>query len=351
MFCAVSTLGTLFVLTLPGTASAQWFGRRCNPCCCPCPVPVAQAAYQVVPVTEVHEVRQVVQKPIYETEYVNRDVTVYEPVQEARTAEVPTVNYRNVTEYRTVQRDMGYWATQRRCNPRVSPCRYDPRPNFSGWLNRTGYQIRSSFTPRVTTHRQYIPNVVAQQVPFTRRVAEHGTRKVTYNVTRIVPRTETRKVAVNKVRYVSHEIVRKVPRTVYRNVPIGSTFAYGGSAGNSRSADLSPSPDGIGGGSGSRSADRRNDSFERDNFDDEEDKFDDDQGFRRGSSLDVPLDEPRQTRALPRPSTRDDNASPGDVTLVPRRVPTAVRVTRWKNRHPVAFSPNGPAMSLANTVR
>jgi hypothetical protein len=254
MYRAIPAIGTLAVLLNAGPASAQLFSSWYDPCNCCRPV-VCQPAYQTVPVTEYREIRQTVQRPVMETQYVDREVTEYHPVTEQRTAEIPTVEYVNVTENQTVTRDMGQWCTTYRCNPKMAPCQYDPRPGVAGWLNRSGYRIRSAFTPNVIAQRHYVPNVVAYNVPVTRQVAQHSTRKVAYNVTRMEPRTTTRKVAINTVRYVSQEIVQTQPVTVMRTVPIGSTFAYASPSGGSQSA-LAPQPDSIGG--GSRSANSQN---------------------------------------------------------------------------------------------
>ncbi|MGQ0634218.1 MAG: hypothetical protein ACT4QC_06395 [Planctomycetaceae bacterium] len=217
--------GVLTLAAAGNTAHAQWF----NPfCCCCCPPPVCvQPAYQTVPVTEYREVRQVVQKPIVETKYVEQPVTEYRQVVENKTAEVPTVSYQPVTEYHTVQRDCGRWATQWHYRPKMHPCQFDGRPDLFGFLNRTQYSVRMAFTPDYIPQRMYVPNVVAQQIPVTRQVAVRGTQTINYQVARVVPITTTRKVAVNTVRMVAEEVVTQRPVTVMKVVPFGSTLAYG----------------------------------------------------------------------------------------------------------------------------
>jgi hypothetical protein len=221
----LTTFGLLAVASSSNTAFGQ-FGFY-NPCCC-CPPPVrVQPCYQTVPVTEMREVRQVVQKPVVETKYVEQPVTEYRQVVETKTAEVPTVSYQNVTEYRTVQRDCGHWITQYHCRPKMAPCQYDSRPDLLGFLNRTQYSVRMAFTPNYYGERIYVPNVVAQQVPVTRQVAIRGTQTVNYQVAKVVPIHSTRKVAVNTVRMVSQEVVTQQPVTVMRTVPVGSAYAFG----------------------------------------------------------------------------------------------------------------------------
>lgn len=338
--------GLLFLTTFATSANAQWFGS--DPCGSCCPQVCPQPAYRTVPVTEYQEVRQVVQRPVYEKKFVDQDYTEYRPVTETRTAQVPTVQYENVTEMQTVTRDQGYWQTQYRCNPRISPCQYDSRPNLLGWLNRTGYSMRSAFTPRVTTQRQYVPNIVAHQVPVTRQVARRGTRQVSYNVTRMVAERKTRKVAVTNVRYVAEEIVRKQPVTVYRTIPTGSTLAYGIPAygtSTTRSA-LAPSADPNFSGSTTRTANSEDNKFQRNDsgtFNEDPQTFNDTKPRHQRKSQFTPI---RQRHMAAKPVQRRTIA----------KTPTAVRVrnggwvpvpSRNKNDRGPLLTPNSN-MSLAN---
>lgn len=220
---ALSALGGTLLVACGANAMAQWQPAGSN---CYCAQPVTQACYQNVPVVEYQQVRQTVRKPIVETKYVEQPVTEYRQVYEQQTVEVPTISYQNVTEYQPVTRDNGQWITRYQSNPRISPCQYDNRNGILGALNRTGFAIRSAFTPTVTTQREYIPNVQTQLVPVTRQVAISGTRQMTYNVARAVPYTTTRRVAVNSVRYVQEDVVGLRPVTVMRSVPIGARTAY-----------------------------------------------------------------------------------------------------------------------------
>jgi hypothetical protein len=233
LFRSLRTLALTGAVALAGSASTA-FGQfwPFNNCCCCCPPPV-RACYQTVPVTEMRECRQTVQRPVVETTYVDQPVTEYRQVTECKTAEVPTCTYQNVTEMRTVQRDCGQWITQCHERPEISPCQYDSRPNVWGFLNRTGYSVRMAVTPRVWTERIYVPNVVAQQVPVTRQVAVRGTQTVNYQVAKMVPVTTTRRVAVNSVKMVAQEIVTQRPVTVYKTVPFGGSALAQGVPANS----------------------------------------------------------------------------------------------------------------------
>jgi len=294
---------------------------------------VIQPCYQTVPVTEFRQVRQVVQRPVVETKYVEQPVTEYHPVTEARTAEIPTVTYQTVTECQACTRNMGYWQTRYQCNPKISPCAYDPRPGLMGWMNRTGYSIRQAFTPAVVARREYVPNYVTTMVPVTRQVAVPGVQQVTYNVTRMVATQTTRKVAVNTVRYVSEEIVTNQPVTVMRTVPIGSTIAY--LPFGATSTALLPKSDPISNAksaSPSRSADARNNQYEEGKFQRSNER-DVDDAFQgegdKGTMITIPPRKDAVSTVSPRPFT----------------VPTAVRVSRWAPRGERASSHNGPSLT------
>jgi hypothetical protein len=230
------------VLALVGASNAAWgqvlYG---DPCCCPQPVQ-CQPCYQTIPVTEYRQCRQIVQRPVVQTTYVDQPVTQYRPVVENKVACVPTVSYRTVTECRTVQRDCGRWVTSYRCRPQMSPCQYDGRPDLLGFLNRTGYSLRMAFTPKVYAERTYVPNVITQQIPVTRQVAVNSTKTVNYQVTRMVPYTTTRRVAVNTVRMVAQEVVTQHPVTVFKTVPLGTGLAYAAPFGPTSTAALPPIP-------------------------------------------------------------------------------------------------------------
>jgi hypothetical protein len=233
-FAALRPAGALAVLATACVANAQYYGGYdpCNPCqtvchtVCQQTAMVVQPAYQTVPVTEYQEVKQTVMRPVTETRYEEREYTEYRPITETKTAEIPVTTYTPVTEMQTVLQDRSFYATRYVPNCRVSPCQYDPRPGLFGWMNRTGYELRSAFTPRYSAYREYVPNQVAMQVPITRQIAQQGTRQVTYNVTRYEPHTATRQVAINETKWVAEEHTVSRPVTTYRTVPVGTTVAY-----------------------------------------------------------------------------------------------------------------------------
>ena len=224
------------------------------PICAPAMVaqPVTETVMRQVPVTEFRQVRQTVRKPITRTTYVDQPVTEYQQVCEPKTVNVPTVAYQDITECHTVQRNCGQWVTKWHCNQKIAPCQYDNRPGVVGEMNRLGFAMRQALIPSQYATREYQSQVVAQQVPTTRRVAVHGTKQVTYNVSRTVAMQTTRKVAVNTVDYVDEEVVvmqpvtvvKSIPttRTTYRLVPAGSALALAPAITNTA---LMPTPDPV----------------------------------------------------------------------------------------------------------
>jgi hypothetical protein len=235
------------VLSLQNTAQAQFFGGGgcgdCGPAIAAAPIahctpiqPVATTCYQTVPVTTYRQERQTVEVPTYETAYEEREVTVYRPVTQSREVEVPTVSYQNVTEIQTVNKDMGRWVTSYHPVAKCAPCQVDPRPGFLGWMNRTGYSMRTSFMPNYTTSRQYVPSMVTCQVPTTRQVAVQGTRRVTVQETKMVAERKSERVPVQRLVMKKQEVTVMRPQTAYRSVPIGTATAFGPYIGGSQMA-------------------------------------------------------------------------------------------------------------------
>lgn len=281
----VAALGALAVSLQNGVARAQYYGDGCSSCgtsmaapisaasCCTPIQPMQATCYQTVPVTTYTQVRQTVEVPHYETAMEEREVTVYRPVTSSREVEVPTVSYQNVVENRTVNRDMGRWVTNYHPVARCAPCQVDPRPGVMGWMNRTGYSMRTAFVPKYRTSRQYVPSMMTCNVPSVRQVAVQGTRRVTVQETKMVAERTTEKVAVQKLVMRKEEVTVMRPQTAYRTVPIGSSMAFGGYYGGSQMAfgypiiDSTtqsvqrPVPDTIGGGP-ARTATKEN--FEED---------------------------------------------------------------------------------------
>ncbi|GIX04522.1 MAG: hypothetical protein KatS3mg114_0391 [Planctomycetaceae bacterium] len=245
MLRAIPIMVWASVLFTSAEATAQWFRWGAMPCDCAPPVmsyatacdacasvqttclqPVMQTVYRQVPVVEYQPVRETVKRPILETKFVDQAVTEYRPVTETRMIDVPTVTYQDVTECRTICRNMGYWRTRYEPICKISPCEYDNRPGLIGWMNRSSYELASLLTPPYRPIREYVPHMVVQTVPVTRRVAIQGTRQVAYQVTNLVPYQTTRKVAVTETKWVDQEITVMKPTTVVKTIPVGTQITY-----------------------------------------------------------------------------------------------------------------------------
>ncbi len=379
-----AALGAL-VVSLQTAAQAQYYDG-CGSCGAVAAQPLAQCTpiqpvqatcYQTVPVTTYARVKQTVEVPTYETAYEDREVTYMRPVTESKVVDVPTVSYQNVTEYRTVNRDMGRWTTNYHPIAKCAPCQVDPRPGVIGWMNRTGYSMRTAFTPNYTTSRQYVPNMVSCSVPYTRQVAVSGTRQVTYQETRMVAERKSERVPVQKLVMKRQEVDVMQPQTAYRTVPIGTSMAYGSpfiggtqmaygypvinSAPATRAA-LAPAPDPI--------------SSDRSAFKSDEDTSSD-KSFRRatgedskinGASLETPLRGDDDDIDFLSPQTRR-NGTKSDTNVTPavfRREastetatakPVVNRASGWRatrkssERNVSQSSLAQPSISMADSTR
>jgi len=314
--------------------------------------PVVHPVYDTVHVTEFQPVKQKVQKPVVETKWVEQAVTEMRPVVQQRTVNVPTVDYQNVTEYRQVQKQAGYWVTKNESTGKVAPCQYDNRPGIAGWMNRTGYEMRTAMTPQTRVTRQFIPQTMTCTVPTTRKVAIQGQKQVTYNVTSMVPHQVTRKVAVNSVRHVEEEITVMKAVTVAKTMQIGTRVSYapvGGGTGGGGATALQPTPD-------SSASARKTDGTPKRTADGKLDEFSpglepNDFNNRNGAnptkiSYPTPIEEPSVDHGRMTESTVPArSATPSQGTL---RTPSVVRVSQWVARTPAPSA--APAASKAATL-
>ena len=221
-----------------------------NPCAqCAPPVvmqPVQQTVYREVPVTKYRPVQKTVKKPVIRTVYEQRPVTAYKQVVEQKTVNVPVTNYQTVTECQPRTANLSRWQTTYQRVPKASPCQYDPNPTLLGWMNRNAYALRMALTPNYRRHRQYVPRMVAYNVPVNRVVAVPSTRQMTYNVAKMVPYETTQTVAVNKVEYEDTTVTAYEPYTEMQTVAVGTStqYAFVNPLGGSGTATaLNPVPD------------------------------------------------------------------------------------------------------------
>ena len=200
-----------------------------NPCnvCSVQPVaqyqPITETAMRDVQVTEMQPVQKTAKVAKVITVQEDRDVTVYRTVSEAKTVNVPSYEYQQVTECRPVTVNQSYWRTVYQPVPKMSPCQYDQRPGLLGEMNRMGYAMRNSLTPSQVARREFVPNVSQYAVPQTRTVAVPTTKQVTYNVARMVPTTEKQQVAVQKVIWEDTTYTAYEPVTTTKQVAVTTT--------------------------------------------------------------------------------------------------------------------------------
>lgn len=339
---ALSTVALFFSIT--STASAQYYDP-CNVCGPPVAVlqPVTETVYREVPVTKYRQVQRTVQRPVVRTVNEQRKITAYRQVFDTRVAEVPTVNYQNVTECRQVTQNRSYWQTAWQPIPKVTPLQYDPNPTLAGAMNRMGYSMRMAFTPNYVPQRQFVPNVTVQNVPVTRTVAVPGTRQVTYNVARMEPYETTQTVAVQRVEYVDQPVTAYEPYTETQTVAVGTTTRY---------AFVDPNGGGTATASGPtpvRSAQEDERVLQRSGDAGEN-------GDSRSSSSDTegifsPLSYPQpRSEPTPVPTYLETRAAGADdaapvASFRPSSAPTAVRVAGWRPSRDAAEA--GPELSIA----
>lgn len=341
---APALLSVAILFSIASTASAQYYYDPCNVCAQPAAVvqPVTETVYREVPVTRYRTVQRTVQKPVVRTAYEDREVTAYRQVVDTRVAEVPTVNYQNVTECRQVMQNRSYWQTAWQPVQKVHPLQYDPSPTLAGAMNRFGYSMRMAFTPNYVPQHQFVPNVVAYNVPVTRTVAVPGTRQVTYNVARMEPYKTTQRVAVQKVEYVEDTVTAYEPYTAMQTVAVGTTTRYAfvdPAAGGTRTT-MQPTPD-NGDTVQPRSADRENAETPR--------------SSNTENGVFSPLSYPQPQRAKEPtldPSYLDTRAGSNDAaaqvaTVSPSSAPTAVRAAGWRPSRHAAPAEEGPELSIA----
>ena len=326
--------------------------------------PVVHPVYDTVHVTEYQPVRQKVQKPVVEVKYVEQTVTEMRPVVQQRSVNVPTVDYQTVTEYKKVQKQAGYWVTKNEATGKVAPCQYDNRPGMTGWLNRTGYEMRTAFTPQTKVTRQFIPQTMTCTVPCTKKVAIQGQKQVTYNVTSMVPHQVTRKVAINTVRHVEEEITVMKAVTVAKTMQVGTRVSYApigtgasaNGAGGGATA-LQPTPDTKASARNADGTPKRTASGDAplDPFAPglEPDSFNNRNGANpKKISYPTPIEEePADHGRMTETSVPARQAAPARQSL---STPSVVRVSQWVARMPLPAnsSPTGkaPTMSLAGNV-
>ena len=313
---------------------------------CTCVQPVQKVVYKEVPVTKYRTVQKTVQVPVQRTAYEERDVTVYRTVNETKTATVPYQTFQTVSSCQTAQVDNSHWETNYVRNYKPAPCEYDPRPGLLGWMNRTGYEMRSAFTPNVVARRNYVRDVRTVAHPVTRQVPMTAYREVTYNVARVVPTVEKQRVAVLKTEMQTQTVAVQEPYTEMRTVAVGTTtqMAYVGGFGGTTATALAPTP------VQPRTATKDDEdtpqraagngqfqlnSYEAPEGEPRPDRLSVDAGSRRAGWQDRPS---RRVAARPAAKARTTEAAGWTA----RRSPTALKVAGWRT------TATGPALNVAS---
>jgi hypothetical protein len=327
--CALGAI----LLSLAGSANAQYY----DPCGCvvaPTVQAIPQTVYREMPVTKYRQVEKTVEVPVLKTEYEDRPVTAYRPVTETRVAEIPSVTYQNITEQRQVTVNRSYWQTNWQPVVKMHPLQYDPSPTLIGELNRIGYATRMAFTPNYIPQSQYVPNMVAYNVPVTRTVAVPTSRQVTYNVTKMEPYQTTQRVAVQKVHRVARQVTAYEPYTVTETVAVGTTMQYAlvPPAGSVTAASPTPARTAEGETIPQRRAEDNNSG-----------------GGTQARPLSYPRPKP-QPRA--NPTYHDARTQPADeagagLAQSAASTPTVVRVAGWRP-HRSQTAAKGPALRVAS---
>ena len=330
------------VCAISSTANAQFFGHPYyggyNPCGpapvvsaapvyqtaaavsdCPCMKPVTETVYKDVDVVQYKSVQKPTKVAKLVTVMEEREVVTYKTVNEQRTVSVPSYVTQTVNECRQVTRNQSYWRTAYQPVPKMSPCNYDGRPGLVGELNRLGYAFRNSITPNVVARREYVPNVVAYNVPVQRTVQIPTTRQVTYTVARQVPVTTVQKVPVQKTVWEDSTVTVQVPYTVRKRVAMGirTRMVYTGDAGSTTA--LAPTPAATASGSQPTKSAEVTKGVLKNNSN------------RNGQE--VPIKTPiyrRNPEPTPAPQQQVIEPKRGPVATQPVTSPSAVRVATWK---------------------
>ncbi len=282
-----------------------------NPC--PCMKTVQEPVYQTVEVPELVPVKKTVKVAKVITEMQDRQVTTYQTVNEVKTVNVPSYINQTVNECRQVTRNQSYWQTAYQPVPKMSPCLYDGRPGLLGEMNRLGYAFRNSITPNVVARRQFVPNVVAYNVPVQRTVQIPTTRQVSYNVSRQVPVTTVQKVPVQKTVYVDEQVTAYETRMKKQTVFMGNRtkVVYDSNFNGSTTATASePTPAATAGGN---KGNTKLQSF--------------------GEEQTIPLQTPvyrRQHEPTPARPEIEQPARKPVATQPAATTPSAIRVATWK---------------------
>lgn len=317
---------------------------------------MVQPLMQDVAVTEYRPVKQMVSKPVTTTDYIDQPYTVMAPVTEQRTAQVASVDYQTVTEYKQVKKQVGGgWVTQNVPNTRVSAYQYDNRQNVMGAMNRASYNMRSAFTPPYQQVRQYQqPQTMTCTIPCTRKVAVPTTKQVTYNVTRMQPTQSTRKVAVTRTTYQQAEETVMQAVQVTKRMQVGTRISY---VPTGTSISSNPAGGGIGLAPTPIDTSTQATKPRTEQTGDANGAINSDSLNRKGAALEQT--DPYGTRLGDNSTPESSPAKTFTAASKPSQAPSVVRVSQWVARTSTSTNPSSnpqpsgksAAISIADTAR
>ena len=182
---------------------------------------VAKPVYE----TSTREERYKVLRPVTQTETRYRQHVVRRPVTETVMQDRSYVTCEPITTLRTQYVDRGGFVDQTVFRPgavrnglRWVPGGYvsDPATGTNVWYRGGLHWVPTQAPGRYEVRRQYVPNVVGEQVPQTSYQQRVVTQKVPVNVTRYVDEVVNQPVQVQVCKWVEQEYVRPVTVTTQR---------------------------------------------------------------------------------------------------------------------------------------
>ena len=179
------------------------------------------------PVTETstREERYTVMRPVWETETRYQQQVVRKAVVETAMQDRNYVTYEPVTTMHTQYVDQGGFVDQVFYTPgpvrnrlQWVPGSYcvDPVTGSAVWQRGGLHWVPTQAPGAYQVQRQYVPQIVAQQVPQTTYVQRVVTQKVPIQVTRYVDEVVSQPVPMQVCKWVAQEVVRPVTVTTQR---------------------------------------------------------------------------------------------------------------------------------------
>ena len=159
----------------------------------------------------IHEQQQVVRRAVTDTVMQEQQVTAYEQQTTLATQYVDQGGYVNSYVFRP-------GATQTRLRWLAGAYYPEPTTGQPVWHRGGLHWVPTQAPGTYQVQQQYVPNVVAQQVPVTQIVARPITQQVPVQVMRYQDEVVTQRIPQKVLRMENQEEIREVPFTVRRPV-------------------------------------------------------------------------------------------------------------------------------------